>query len=335
MNILIAEDTPLFQAAHAFSMKRWGFAYDMAGNGVEAVNYARANIARYDLCIMDVEIPIMDGIEAVRMFRRCAKYLPVLGYSSDPEQRENCLRAGMDAFEEKPCPPERLLAIIRELTTKRLSARIETDTVFHWGIADECRGTEGTPRNKKQGLTKLKVVRLPGSFVVHKNIQNKISHDLIAEGKEISEFIDRSPNEPARCHLYRANPLITRDLLLPEELAEAARLEDDAAAKYSDMATECERSEQQDSSARARSAVRLRSIRVKRHRLQGVCVQSCCGDGCCRLLFTDCWNRGLDSICENVHLLVWSGKVHLFVEKARSSKLNRPVTHTTYHGPSA
>jgi len=37
VNILIAEDTPLFQAAHAFSMKRWGFAYDMAENGVEAV----------------------------------------------------------------------------------------------------------------------------------------------------------------------------------------------------------------------------------------------------------------------------------------------------------
>jgi hypothetical protein len=96
---------------------------------------------------------------------------------------------------------------------------------------------------KKQGLTMLKVVGLPGSFVVHKNIQNKISHDLIAKGKEISEFIDRSPNEPARCHLYRANPLITRDLLLPEEFAEAARLEDEAAAKYSEMATECERSE--------------------------------------------------------------------------------------------
>jgi hypothetical protein len=69
-------------------------------------------------------------------------------------------------------------------------------------------------------------------FIVHKNIQNKISYDLIGEGKELSEFIDRSPTEPGRCHLYKANLHVTKDLFLPEELDEAMRREDAIAMKF-------------------------------------------------------------------------------------------------------
>lgn len=84
---------------------------------------------------------------------------------------------------------------------------------------------------KKKGLTKLKLVGLDRSFIVHKNIQNKISYDLIGAGKEISEFIDRSPDEPGRCHLYKANLHVTKDLFLPDELEEAIRREEEIAAK--------------------------------------------------------------------------------------------------------
>ena len=84
---------------------------------------------------------------------------------------------------------------------------------------------------KKKGLTKLKLVGLGYVFIVHKNIQNKISHDLIGECKELSEFIDRSPSEPGRCHLYKANLHVTKDLLLPEELSEEIRKENEIVAK--------------------------------------------------------------------------------------------------------
>ncbi len=89
---------------------------------------------------------------------------------------------------------------------------------------------------KKKGLTKLKLVGLGRAFIVHQNIQNKISHDLIGENKELSEFIDRSSSEPGRCHLYKVNLHVTKDLFLPEELEEAARKEDVLAMKFDNVA---------------------------------------------------------------------------------------------------
>ncbi|OPY59365.1 MAG: hypothetical protein A4E57_04728 [Syntrophorhabdaceae bacterium PtaU1.Bin034] len=91
---------------------------------------------------------------------------------------------------------------------------------------------------KRRGLTKLKLVEIGATFIVHKNIQNKISYDIIGAGKELSEFIDRSENEPGRCHLYKANLHITKDLFTPEELENAIRIEDQIAEKFTKVIDE-------------------------------------------------------------------------------------------------
>jgi hypothetical protein len=57
----------------------------------------------------------------------------------------------------------------------------------------------------KKGLTKFSLVDTNHKFIVHKNIQNKISYDLIAKKKQLSEFWDRSPDDPGIVHLYAAN----------------------------------------------------------------------------------------------------------------------------------
>ena len=98
MNILIAEDTPVIKIIHEMAMKAWGHEYDIASNGAEAVNYARKNNGRYDLCIMDVFMPIMNGIEATKIIRKEAQYFPILGYSSDDKTENTCLKSGMDDF---------------------------------------------------------------------------------------------------------------------------------------------------------------------------------------------------------------------------------------------
>ncbi len=85
---------------------------------------------------------------------------------------------------------------------------------------------------KKKGLTKLKIVGVGYTFVVHRNIQNKISYDLIGEGKELSEFLDRSEKEPGRCHLYKMNLHVTKDLFTPDELEEAIQREDRIAVRF-------------------------------------------------------------------------------------------------------
>ncbi|QIL89089.1 response regulator [Microbulbifer sp. SH-1] len=200
MNILIAEDDPTIQVFNRALMSKWKFNFDLASDGEEAVNYALNNKGRYDFCLMDVDMPEVNGIEATRAIRRELPYFPIVAVSANPGYRDQCLAAGVDEFIQKPCTPVQLLAAIEDLSIKPLLVKSGEDEILV---------IEGRPMNpkelqelrelKNQNLTKLKLVGLDHSFIVHKNIQNKISHDLVGEGKEISEFIDRSPSEPGRC----------------------------------------------------------------------------------------------------------------------------------------
>lgn len=242
MAILIVEDDPFFQHTLTSVIRKGGYTCDIAINGAEAVNFARKNTGRYELGIMDVSMPVMSGPDAVELLRKNARYFPILGYSSDSGARQRCIQAGMDEFLVKPCPSTSLLRIIRELTEKIILIHMNNGTVSILKDipmnADELKDLREL---KKKGLTKLKLLGLERTFVVHKNIQNKISHDLIGAGKEVSEFIDRSPDEPGLCHLYKTNLYVTKDLFLPEELEEAIRKEDELAAKFSHVADQPEK----------------------------------------------------------------------------------------------
>jgi CheY-like chemotaxis protein len=233
MNILIAEDNPVIQMLDSALMQTWGFAFDLASNGIEAMEYVQRNRGKYDLCLMDVEMPIMNGIEATRKIREKSSYLPIVAYTSSPDYKSECLSAGMDEFILKPCCPDQLFETINELTVKPTSINLHGEHILITKVmpmnSDELLELRDL---KKKGLTKLKIVGLGYAFVVHKNIQNKISHDLIGENKELSEFIDRSPSEPGRCHLYKANLHVIKDLFLPEELEEEIQRENEVVVKF-------------------------------------------------------------------------------------------------------
>lgn len=234
MNILIAEDNPIIQIINAELMSKWGFEFDMASDGIEAVECTQRNQGKYDLCLMDIDMPKMDGMAATKRIRESTPYFPILALTANADYEPACLAVGMDAFSEKPCLPDQLLRIINELTVKSILLNSDGIDISIKEVApmnhDELQELRAL---KSRGLTKLKLVGLGYVFIVHKNIQNKISHDLIGECKELSEFIDRSASEPGRCHLYKANLHVTKDLFLPEELEEAIRKEDEVAMKFS------------------------------------------------------------------------------------------------------
>ncbi|MBB3063288.1 response regulator [Microbulbifer rhizosphaerae] len=233
MNILIAEDTPTIQVFNCTLLSSWGFNFDMASDGAEAIGYAYKNKGKYDLCLMDIEMPKMNGIEAARIIRRELPYFPIAAITADPSYRSECLAAGMDEFVQKPCTPNRLFATIRDLSIKPLLVKFgEEDISIVEAMPMNPKELQELRELKKQGLTKLKLLGLNHAFIVHRNIQNKISHDLIGEGKELSEFIDRSPSEPGRCQLYKANLHVTKDLLLPEELEEEMHRENEIAVRF-------------------------------------------------------------------------------------------------------
>jgi signal transduction histidine kinase/DNA-binding response OmpR family regulator len=105
LRILLAEDNSINQRVGVLLLERLGYRADVAGNGVEALEALRRQ--PYDLILMDVQMPVMDGLEATRRIR--AEIPPdrqprIVALTANVlrEQREACLAAGMDDFVQKP-----------------------------------------------------------------------------------------------------------------------------------------------------------------------------------------------------------------------------------------
>ena len=110
--VLLAEDDPLNREVIVETLA--ALDVDAVADGAAAVRLASLN--RYDLIIMDVHMPRMDGLEAVRLIRQipgCGG-VPIIALTASgfEEDRQRCLQAGMDAFLAKPVDSEHLLATV-------------------------------------------------------------------------------------------------------------------------------------------------------------------------------------------------------------------------------
>ncbi len=102
LHVLIAEDGVLNQRVAARMLEGAGHEVTLASNGKEAVEAVRRD--HYDLVLMDIEMPEMDGIsatQAIRSAESAGQHLPIVGVTATGD-RETCLRAGMDAWLPKP-----------------------------------------------------------------------------------------------------------------------------------------------------------------------------------------------------------------------------------------
>lgn len=113
LNILLAEDNPVNQVVAVRMLERDGHVVTLARTGLEAAE--RAAREQFDLVLMDIEMPIMDGLEATRRIRADERqngrqHVPIMAMtanaSKDDEAR--CLSAGMDGFFTKPFTAEKL-----------------------------------------------------------------------------------------------------------------------------------------------------------------------------------------------------------------------------------
>ncbi|VXB90552.1 CHASE domain-containing protein [Massilia sp. 9I] len=112
--VLLVEDNPFNQQVARELLEHAGAVVSVAGNGAEALD-AMAQ-GRFDCVLMDLQMPVMDGLEATRRIRQDPQLRDTLVIAMTAnaglEDRERCLQAGMDEFLTKPVVPELLAATI-------------------------------------------------------------------------------------------------------------------------------------------------------------------------------------------------------------------------------
>jgi CheY-like chemotaxis protein/nitrogen-specific signal transduction histidine kinase len=120
LSILLVEDNVLNQRFAVATLTKNGHKVDIAENG--KIAFEKYKNGSFDLVLMDVQMPVMDGVQATLNIRRwekeqnikAVKIVAVTAYAMDRD-RERCLKSGMDKFLAKPFKSEQLISMIEQL----------------------------------------------------------------------------------------------------------------------------------------------------------------------------------------------------------------------------
>jgi len=121
LNILLVEDNLLNQRIVTFSLKKYNHEVVIANNGVEAIERFRDQ--KFDVILMDIMMPVMDGLDATVKIREIEanndveRRTPIIALTANTmdNDREKCISYGMDEFMSKPFDIEKLKLIFTEL----------------------------------------------------------------------------------------------------------------------------------------------------------------------------------------------------------------------------
>ena len=121
IRILLVDDNPINRKLAKIHLDKYGHEIEMAVNGLESVEKFRDN--EYDLILMDINMPVMDGIQATKEIREVEKgdskrkRTSIIAVTANAfvDNKDQCLKSGMDAYLSKPFRPEDLVQTINLL----------------------------------------------------------------------------------------------------------------------------------------------------------------------------------------------------------------------------
>ncbi len=153
LRILLAEDNVVNQKVVLLQLKQLGYGADVAANGIEVLEALQRQ--PYDVVLMDVQMPEMDGLEATRIIRQqwspelCPQIIAITA-NAMAEERDKCLEVGMDNFITKPMKVPELAQALQQ------ACRIDID-ITRWKNINDTKTNQQFSKNiKKDSLIKPK-----------------------------------------------------------------------------------------------------------------------------------------------------------------------------------
>jgi CheY-like chemotaxis protein/HPt (histidine-containing phosphotransfer) domain-containing protein len=137
LRILVVDDSPVNQLLAIRLLQTAGHITGAADNGQDALEALWR--APFDLVLMDVQMPVMDGFQATAVIRRCEKatgrHIPIVAVTShaQPEDRERCLNRGMDDYVTKPIQVADLFAAIARMVPTEKGRQQDADCLSGGG----------------------------------------------------------------------------------------------------------------------------------------------------------------------------------------------------------
>ncbi len=136
--ILVADDDPVVRGSLAAVLESEGYVVDEARDGIETVT--RALERQPDLVLLDLNMPHWDGWEALSELDRVTSLLPVIVITARPNQYEQAVGLGVDAFMEKPLSFPVLLRAIKRLVSEDRNQHLSR--ISNAGFVTELLGAE-------------------------------------------------------------------------------------------------------------------------------------------------------------------------------------------------
>jgi CheY-like chemotaxis protein len=133
LRILMAEDNLVNQKVLQGMLKRWGYRADLAANGLEALEAVRRQ--PYDLVLMDVQMPELDGVDATKALRSelpadRQPYVVAMTANAFEDQRQEYFDIGMDDYVSKPVDPVKLMAAMERGWKRRRDRELNKEPTW-------------------------------------------------------------------------------------------------------------------------------------------------------------------------------------------------------------
>jgi PAS domain S-box-containing protein len=170
--ILLTEDDKVNQMVITRMLKERGYSVDSASNGVEAIEMCKKN--SYDIILMDIEMPVMDGIEASKRIREKDKHIPIIAITAYALKgdRERFLSKGMDGYVSKPIRVEDLYAAIE----KCLSFNRNNEDLSELGVCID-----------EDGEIVLKPMEMELTEIKNLHLLKELSHIIVSLNDDLNK----------------------------------------------------------------------------------------------------------------------------------------------------